>query len=102
MGEVGLWEQTTRVPLIFATPEGVVKAEYCDEPVSLLDLYPTLSALCGLSLMEKMDGENLMPPLRDPNQPTARSVVSTQGRMNHAVRSAEWRYIRYADGSEEL
>ena len=26
----------------------------------------------------------------------------TYGRGNHAVRSQRWRYIRYADGSEEL
>jgi iduronate 2-sulfatase len=26
----------------------------------------------------------------------------TQGRGNHAVRSRDWRYIRYKDGTEEL
>jgi hypothetical protein len=26
----------------------------------------------------------------------------TYGRGNHAVRSQRWRYIRYADGTEEL
>lgn len=26
----------------------------------------------------------------------------THGRLNHAVRSEDFRYIRYADGSEEL
>ena len=29
-------------------------------------------------------------------------MVCTQGFKNHAVRSDKWRYIRYADGSEEL
>ena len=28
--------------------------------------------------------------------------VMTMGKGNHAVRSDRWRYIRYADGSEEL
>lgn len=40
-----------------------------------------------------------------PADPTAswdRPVVTTHGRNNHAVRSQRWRYIRYADGSEEL
>ena len=29
-------------------------------------------------------------------------AVCTHGKGNHAVRDAQWRYIRYADGSEEL
>ncbi len=28
--------------------------------------------------------------------------MTTHGRGNHAVRTRRWRYIRYADGSEEL
>ena len=33
---------------------------------------------------------------------TALAAKVTYGRGNHAVRSERWRYIRYADGSEEL
>ena len=29
-------------------------------------------------------------------------ALTTHGRNNHAVRTERWRYIRYADGSEEL
>ena len=29
-------------------------------------------------------------------------AISTLGQNNHAVRDERWRYIRYADGSEEL
>ena len=29
-------------------------------------------------------------------------ALTTHGYMNHAVRDSRWRYIRYADGSEEL
>ena len=28
--------------------------------------------------------------------------MTTHGRNNHAVRDERWRYIRYADGSQEL
>ncbi len=31
-----------------------------------------------------------------------RPALMTQGRGNHAVRSRDWRYIRYCDGTEEL
>ena len=40
--------------------------------------------------------------LADPTAPWERPSLTTHGRGNHAVRSQDWRYIRYADGSEEL
>jgi len=97
-----LWEQTTRVPLIVAAP-GVGRAgKTCREPVSLLDIYPTLNELCNLASVEDLDGKSLVPLLRAPTVVTGRAVITTHGFKNHAVRSDRWRYIRYADGSEEL
>ena len=49
-----------------------------------------------------MEGHTLGPLLRHPEAITARPALTTHGRGNHSVRSARWRYIRYADGSEEL
>ena len=65
-------------------------------------MYPTLVDLCDLREPPKLDGKSLVPLLLKPDQSTGRSVVTTQGYKNHAVRSKEWRYIRYADGAEEL
>lgn len=98
-----LWEQTTRVPLIVSAPGTELQAgATCDQPVSLLDLYPTLAELTATPLVESLDGESLVPLLRTPDSETGRSVVCTQGYRNHAVRTDRWRYIRYEDGSEEL
>lgn len=97
-----LWEQTTRVPLIIATPGGAQAGRICHQAVSLLDLYPTLNELCGLPTSAKLDGASLVPLLRDPDRQTGRAVVITQGYRNHAVRSDKWRYIRYEKGEEEL
>lgn len=97
-----LWEQTTRVPLILAYPEIKGKGAACDQPVSLLDVYPTLNELCGIPLAEKLDGRSLVPQIENPERETGRAIVTTQGYRNHAVRSDRWRYILYADGSEEL
>ena len=68
----------------------------------MLDIYPTLMELCKLKRPEHLEGESLVSLLHDPSQKTGRAVVTTQGFKNHAVRSDRWRYIRYADGSEEL
>jgi arylsulfatase A-like enzyme len=70
--------------------------------VGLIDLYPTLAELCGLKAPERLDGTSLVPLLRNPAMHWERPALTTHGRGNHAVRSARWRYIRYADGSEEL
>ena len=43
-----------------------------------------------------------MPQLKDPQTPRKRAVLISSYEGNHAVRSRDWRYIRYADGAEEL
>lgn len=97
-----LWEQTTRVPLIIASQQGFRKGTKCGEAVSLLDMYPTLAELVGTELPGNLDGQSLVPLMKNPDHKTGRAVITTQGYQNHAVRSDKWRYIRYADGSEEL
>jgi len=37
-----------------------------------------------------------------PKAPWNRPTLCTFGYQNHSVRTAQWRYIRYADGGEEL
>ena len=43
-----------------------------------------------------------MPLLKNPQAAWDRPAITTHGRGNHAVRSEQYRYIRYADGTEEL
>ncbi|QDV39146.1 sulfatase [Tautonia plasticadhaerens] len=97
-----LWEEATRVPLIIAAPGVAAHGGRSGRPVSLMDLYPTLVELCGLPQKPELEGESLVPLLRDPASPRATPAITTHGRANHAVRTERWRYIRYADGSEEL
>lgn len=96
-----LWEEATRVPLFISYPNMRVKNEVCDSPVSLLDVYPTLASLSGLP-EQKLDGVNLRPLLDNPNAERGRPVLITRYYKNHSIRSQDWRYIRYRDGSEEL
>lgn len=96
-----LWEESTRVPLFISYPGMPQTGLRNDSPVSLLDIYPTLSVLMGLP-EQALDGENIVGLLDDPAAERGRPVVSTRYPRNHAVRSQDWRYIRYRDGSEEL
>ena len=45
---------------------------------------------------------SLLPLLKNPKADWEHVAISTLGQNNHAVRDQRWRYIRYADGSEEL
>ncbi|HJZ58837.1 MAG TPA: sulfatase [Gemmataceae bacterium] len=100
-GKNTLWERSTHVPLIFAGP-GVAVGAKCGRPAELLDIYPTLAEACGLPKKDGLEGASLVPQLKDAEAPRDRMAVTTHNPGNHAVRSRNWRYIRYADGSEEL
>ncbi len=100
-GKNSLWDRGTKVPLLFAGP-GIHPGGRCVQPTELLDLYPTLIELCGLTSRDDLEGVSLGPQLRDANTRRERPAVTTHNQGNHGVRSDRWRYIRYSDGSEEL
>jgi arylsulfatase A-like enzyme len=100
-GKNTLWDRSTRVPLVFAGP-GIASGAKCRRPVELLDIYPTLVELAGLPAKDELEGISLVPQLQDADAPRDRPALTTHNHDNHGVRSENWRYIRYADGSEEL
>lgn len=97
-----LWEEATHNVLMVVAPGVTKPGTKCARTVNLLDLYPTLVDLCALPPKSGLDGVSLMPLLKDPSAKWDRPAVTTFMRGNHSVRSEDWRYIRYADGSEEL
>jgi arylsulfatase A-like enzyme len=100
-GKNTLWERSTRVPLIFAGP-GVSRQGRCLEPVELLDIYPTLVEMCSLAKVEGLEGHSLQAQLKDSRASRPWPAITTHNKGNHAIRTRDHRYIRYADGSEEL
>lgn len=97
-----LWEESTKVPLFFKLPGQKTNGLKSKRVVSLLDIYPTLVELCNLPEANKLQGESLVPLINNPEMEQERFVLSTWYYKNHAVRSENWRYIHYRDGSEEL
>ena len=97
-----LWEETTRVPFIIVAPGLAGKNAECSRTVNLMDIYPTLLSICGLPVKNGLEGNDLMPLLKNPKARWDHASLTTHGLNNHAVRSERWRYIRYADGTEEL
>jgi choline-sulfatase len=100
-GKNSLWDDGTHVPLIFVGP-GVKSGQLCHQPVELLDIYPTLVDLCGREKVEGLEGLSLIPQLTDANTQRDHPAITTHNHDNHGIRSENWRYIEYANGSAEL
>ena len=95
-----LWEEETRVPMIWVVPG--MKPGRCDRVVDNMSIYPTLLDLCGIPTPTHVEGESIKRLLFDPKAPWDRPAITTFKFNNHAVRSERWRYIRYNNGDEEL
>jgi len=100
-GKNTLWDDGTRVPLVFAGP-GVKPGQICAKPAELLDIYPTLIDLLNLPKNKTLEGHSLLPQLKDATAARKWPAITTHNHDNHGIRSEHWRFIQYADGSREL
>jgi arylsulfatase A-like enzyme len=100
-GKNTLWDRSTKVPLIFAGP-GVKGGQRCLQPAELLDIYPTLIDLTHLPARADLEGLSLVPQLKDAVTKREHPAITSHNQGNHAIRTERWRYIHYADDSEEL
>lgn len=110
------YEQSTRVPFIISAPgmkDLGSKGRKCTAPVELVDVFPTLAEICGLSLpiqpgSEPLQGTSLMPLLEDPNQPWKKAAFSQFQRningpgvtnsgngMGYSIRTDRYRYTEW-------
>jgi len=96
-----LWEDSTRIPLIMAGP-GIGKGKVCAKPAELIDIYPTLMELTALKAPGKLEGDSLVPLLTNPQGEWPHMARTEFGPGNYSIRSEHYRYIHYADGSEEF
>ena len=97
-----LWEEPTRMPYIWVAPGVTKPGTRSTRPVDLMSVYPTLLELAGLKRPGFVEGESIVPLLKNPLAKWHVPALTTWGRGNHAVRSERWRYISYEDGGEEL
>lgn len=124
MGEHGLWqkqsifEESARVPLLVAAP-GMQKGKVANTPVGLIDLYPTLTELCGVKAPANLQGQSLVPMLKDTEAKGRGWVLSQVMRgggfkrqgasaakgddgkriFGYALRTDRWRYIEWDGGN---
>lgn len=108
-----LFEESCRVPFIVYAPGAKGAGRGCARVVELLDLYPTLLDLCGMTPPHQLDGRSLAPLLDDPDAPWRHAAYSVVARaadrtksveeaefLGRAVRTERWRYIEWDDGRQ--
>jgi len=98
-----LWEEATHTHLIYVAPGVTKPGGVCERAVDNSAIYPTLCELAGVPIPAHVEGKSIRALLANPaGAVPERPAVSTFEQNNHAVRTDKWRYIRYADGGEEL
>ena len=114
LGEQGLWtkannyELSTRVPLILSVPGQSKQGIRTNALVELVDVYPTLAALCQLPAPQGVEGINLQPLLQQPTRPWKQAAFSQYPRdkeknrhrghgefMGYAIRTNRYRYVEW-------
>ena len=120
-----LWEESARIPFIVAG-KGVAKGQKCSNPISLIDVYPTIVDLCSLpdnpnkaGNNKLLDGHSLVPLLKNPmsgnweGEDFAITAVSSNyeldvnqpgpvQKQHYSIRTEKFRYIYCRNGEEEL
>lgn len=99
--KLALWEHGTRVPCLISLPGQKQQVNHA-ACVSLADLAPTVLDYCGVVSDYPMDGRSLRPLISQPSRSWDYPVLTSLEKNNHAIRTAKWRYIRYASGEQEL
>ena len=111
LGDLGQWmkqtlfERSARTPLIFAGPGVSAKGRASSRTVELLDIYPTLAQLAGVTPPAALHGRSLQPLLVNPESPWDRPALTQVRRggaaepfMGYSIRTEKWRYTEWDGG----
>ena len=63
-----IWEQTTHIPFIVRGPN-IKTGSICTQPVSLIDVYPSLVDFAGFKIPDYLNGKSIKPQLANPATP---------------------------------
>ena len=121
LGEHGLWqkrslyEDSTRVPFIIRDPGSKANGQATKRVAELVDLYPTVADLCGLTPDKRIQGKSLRPLLEDPNRPWTHAAytqvdfgainaggkkkdAAPERKVGRSVRTERYRYTEWNEG----
>ena len=92
-----------RAPLIVWVPGAKGMGKPANGLVEFVDLYPTLTDLCGLTppKTQELAGMSLRPLLDDPTKPGKAAAFTSHNRggvKGRSVRTDRWRYTEWDEG----
>ena len=96
--KVSLHDESARVPLIVCMPGK--KPAVCNSLTELIDLYPTISSLCGLEVPKRIQGKNISRMLEDPEVEVRDAAFSVNGK-GFLLRQHDFAYIQYAEDASK-
>ena len=102
-GKVTLFDIGNRVPLVVRAPGMTQPGSKATGLVEMVDFFPTLAELCGVTPPENLQGKSLVPILKDaaaPGKDVAYTVVARGPKLGKAIRTDRWRYTLWPDGEE--
>ena len=98
-----LFEESTRVPFILSVPwMKDTHGKTTQHITELIDVYPTVAALAGLTPPDNLHGENLVSVLRNPaTQVRTKETAFTISRSGgESIRTPDWRYTHWGFGKK--
>ncbi|MEM8953036.1 MAG: sulfatase-like hydrolase/transferase [Verrucomicrobiota bacterium] len=108
LGEHATWSKMTnfewsaRVPLIISAPD--IISSKTDGLAELVDLYPTLAQLAKLPLPAQLEGDSLVPLMKNPTKknwdrqnPAFTQYPRRNWAMGRAIRTDQYRYVEWRD-----
>jgi len=100
------YEVATNSPLIVRTPGVKDPGAPSDALVEAIDLFPTLTDLCGLPTPQGLAGVSLRPQLENSSAPGRQGAYSTApgGKrfVGHTLRTADYRLVRWINAQGEI
>jgi arylsulfatase A-like enzyme len=100
-----LFEESTRVPFIVRVPwMNKHRGKATKHITELIDLYPTLADLSGLKAPKNLQGESMVPLLKDPSSDDWKKdlafTISRSG--GESIRTHDWRFTQWGYGAKGM
>ena len=96
-----LYDHSCRVPLMIYAPGETAQGQRCQSFVELLDMFPTVTDICGIKAPGNLEGKSFRPLLKDPLQEwktAAYTQVQRGAIKGYSVRTKRWRYSEWDQG----
>jgi len=106
LGEHTLWckhchfQTSIRAPLIVRAP-GIAGGAKTNGLVEFVDIYPTLSQLCGLDGPDHLEGRSFAPLLKKPDQ-LWKNVIYSRFHSGQSVRTDRYCYTEWARANDQV